>query len=821
MPYTNHNLAFESLSEHQIPDPTHELADTVTTHLRQQQAGLLDIQQYAYGGWPDDLRGAVFAFHAKLPTEQRPHTLELATDAANQGLASYAAEYIWNITQNGQYHADKEVHDHIVRSGLGLSGDQVVRVLDHLGAQYRLLAKQDSVDGLLAQRVRDVYTAFAAEGTMAIADSSGSVVSVAEYKQLVVGRIIADIPRRQRGQREFLQQLYRPPETTAQRQQEVGRGVISIAERQPEQLLAGRRGLAVMMAGFAPLAGGAAHGTSVEPGLEAAWTHVVNAEVASQEQQSVDEMMVQLVTQAEREELVLAQNGVVAQYAVELDAAIKQQEQKTPLPEDIQDKAHYYQALLRAGSLYPALLSRLDSQEVRQLQTGTKADRYLRDLTAMLVQTFETKGFYSGWSKEAGQNFATILAWLDVIHASPDKLVQLQQGIPGAEAQASPENVERYKDQGRLALIQRGLDAAHRAKPDDELLSAQQWLRIYKQVAATYDHPVISIDFLLAQAYAEAKFNHHEVSAVGAEGHAQFMPETAEHWVHGSPFDPEAASDGQARFMIHIYERYVEGKYTGRQAQLMTAAGYNAGPGYIRKHGTDLIDGGGNWKEPTSYTKTISWAMRYIRKHTPAAVEARTKAPESEAARPDTHKTLHRERVPDTYDGLVYYNQYDLRWANVPYNVRRGTGRTVATSGCGPSSLAMVISNLTGQKVTPAGMARYAKKHGYRASGGTAHAAFTDIPETYGLQTQQLEESVAEIRRVTEAGGMVIVNGRDHDLRTPATSGGHIYVIYGVTDSGRLKVLDPASFAKTQRTFSAMRDIFDASSMLVAVTKPS
>ena len=47
-------------------------------------------------------------------------------------------------------------------------------------------------------------------------------------------------------------------------------------------------------------------------------------------------------------------------------------------------------------------------------------------------------------------------------------------------------------------------------------------------------------------------------------------------------------------------------------------------------------------------------------------------------------------------DGFVQYYQSDSEWASLPWG-----GGNIASSGCGPTSMAMVLTNLTGQRITP------------------------------------------------------------------------------------------------------------------------
>ncbi len=79
---------------------------------------------------------------------------------------------------------------------------------------------------------------------------------------------------------------------------------------------------------------------------------------------------------------------------------------------------------------------------------------------------------------------------------------------------------------------------------------------------------------------------------------------------------------------------------------------------------------------------------------------------------------------------VVYYNQLDERWADLPY----GTDN-IGGYGCGPTSMAIVVSSLTDQTVDPPTMAEWAYQHGYWCSGnGSYHSLIPGAAEGFGLQ---------------------------------------------------------------------------------------
>ncbi len=174
--------------------------------------------------------------------------------------------------------------------------------------------------------------------------------------------------------------------------------------------------------------------------------------------------------------------------------------------------------------------------------------------------------------------------------------------------------------------------------------------------------------------------------------------------------------------------------------------------------------------------------------------------------------------LPNELREVVYYSQWDERWANKAYNWPGGDGRTISSSGCGPSSQAIVISTLSNKKVTPVDMAEWNLKHGYRVNGGTAHAALVESARAYGLEANFIDDGIEGIRTAVKNGKLVIVNGTDTDRNTPATDAGHIYVVTDIALNGDFIVSDPNSITKSLEQYDPAT-IANAASVAVAVGK--
>lgn len=138
--------------------------------------------------------------------------------------------------------------------------------------------------------------------------------------------------------------------------------------------------------------------------------------------------------------------------------------------------------------------------------------------------------------------------------------------------------------------------------------------------------------------------------------------------------------------------------------------------------------------------------------------------------------------------------QWDSRWGYVEYG-----NYNIGISGCGPTSLAMVLYSFTrDDSITPDNLARYAMEKGYYVSGsGTAWSFMKDIPKTYGINVSQ-EASLNEARmiEILEKNGLLICSMKPGDF----TATGHFIVVCGY-DGENFIVNDPFSYSNSYKTW--------------------
>lgn len=141
----------------------------------------------------------------------------------------------------------------------------------------------------------------------------------------------------------------------------------------------------------------------------------------------------------------------------------------------------------------------------------------------------------------------------------------------------------------------------------------------------------------------------------------------------------------------------------------------------------------------------------------------------------------------NTLNGMAYYNQknYSDSYA----------GGTIATSGCGVTSAAMVATTLTGKTITPSEVAKLAKEKGYEVSEGTSWGLFNNLGSIYNFHGEEIGKDDKSILAALNSGKKVIVS---EGKGTWTSGAGHIIVLAGASD-GKIMVNDPYSPEKSKK----------------------
>lgn len=131
--------------------------------------------------------------------------------------------------------------------------------------------------------------------------------------------------------------------------------------------------------------------------------------------------------------------------------------------------------------------------------------------------------------------------------------------------------------------------------------------------------------------------------------------------------------------------------------------------------------------------------------------------------------------------GYIYFNQGDGAWNQ--------NGYCIAKAGCGPTSMAVVITSLTGKWVTPLDTAIWGYQHGFYSREGSAHEMIPAMAAAYGLRCQGAGTDYQAIKKALKAGKPVVC------LMGPGyfTRGGHFMVLVAIDDNDCVTVADVGS----------------------------
>ena len=131
--------------------------------------------------------------------------------------------------------------------------------------------------------------------------------------------------------------------------------------------------------------------------------------------------------------------------------------------------------------------------------------------------------------------------------------------------------------------------------------------------------------------------------------------------------------------------------------------------------------------------------------------------------------------------GYIYFNQGDSAWNQ--------NGYCIAKAGCGPTSMAVVITSLTGKWVTPLDTAIWGYQHGFYSREGSAHEMIPAMAAAYGLRCQGAGTDYQAIKKALKEGKPVVC------LMGPGyfTRGGHFMVLVAIDNNDCVTVADVGS----------------------------
>ncbi len=161
----------------------------------------------------------------------------------------------------------------------------------------------------------------------------------------------------------------------------------------------------------------------------------------------------------------------------------------------------------------------------------------------------------------------------------------------------------------------------------------------------------------------------------------------------------------------------------------------------------------------------------------------------------DKYKDKHFEIdiTDDVNEGEIpLFLQWDKRWGYEKYGKNM-----MGINGCGPTSLSMVYSGLTGATdLDPYSMAKRAESEGYYVKGsGTSWNMMSDMASELGLAVYFPGNNVDGITAELSVGHPVICIMGPGDF----TSSGHFIVLTDIDEDGMVSVKDPNSKTNSKK----------------------
>jgi len=331
------------------------------------------------------------------------------------------------------------------------------------------------------------------------------------------------------------------------------------------------------------------------------------------------------------------------------------------------------------------------------------------------------------------------------------------------------EKLKNFNSSGNLA----GLET--NALSGDALeIAKNEHPEIYKLIIKYSNMYNVDPRLVAAVIKNESGFVHDRGSSAGAYGLMQLMPETAE-YLGVDRMDMEQNVMGGTKYLAQNIQQY-------NGDILSVLAAYNWGSGNLSKtnfsstHDMSVLP-----QETRNYINNILSSIGG-EKQTYSLPSSQSSSVElANQVDPSGNQIRYTKLADGTLVPL--YGQY---WDGGTYDTLNGTGNSMGQSACGPTALAMALSNMTGRYITPRDVADWSTKQGFHEGFGMSHEAFAAAKYQYGVGFHKgtKEEALRALKN-----NIPVVVGAS--AGSYFTQNGHFITYAGLRSDGSVIVHDP------------------------------
>jgi Sporulation protein and related proteins len=167
-----------------------------------------------------------------------------------------------------------------------------------------------------------------------------------------------------------------------------------------------------------------------------------------------------------------------------------------------------------------------------------------------------------------------------------------------------------------------------------------------------------------------------------------------------------------------------------------------------------------------------------------------------------------------SFGKIHYFNQGSYRdyYYSSDVKVRQYTGSsgnaaTIASHGCGPTAMSIVLSSFENRTISPITTTERVCALNGCTNGGTYFSALATLAKEYGYKAEIIDRSArAKVITALESGNALVVARMGPGT---FTKGGHYIVLTGTRSDGYISVADPGSNARTETKWFSANLIFE------------